>query len=119
MFFGPEGEDDFAVLDWQVSAVGIGVYDVVYFMAGSVPTDLRRQIEREIVEEYHAVLCETGVAGFTFEECWRLYREIALLGLVVPVVAAGALDSDDERSTRLVEVGLRRTLANIEDLEAA
>ena len=119
MFFGPEGDDDFAVLDWQVSAVGTGVYDVVYFMAGSVPTDLRRQIEREIVEEYHAVLCETGVTGFTFEECWRLYREIALLGLVVPVVAAGALDSDDERSTRLVEVGLRRTLANIEDLEAA
>ena len=46
MFFGPDGSDDFAVIDWQVSGIGSGLYDVASFMSDSVSTETRRKIER-------------------------------------------------------------------------
>ena len=65
MFFGPDGSDDFAVIDWQVSGIGSGLYDVASFMSDSVSTETRRKIERETLREYHDVLCSAGVKEFS------------------------------------------------------
>ena len=46
MFFGSGDQDDFAVVDWQVSGVSSGLSDLAYFLGGSVSTELRREIER-------------------------------------------------------------------------
>ena len=73
MFFGEK--EDFAVIDWQVSGVQSSLYDVAYFLATSVSSDVRRQVEREALKEYHDVVRGMGVRDFTFEECWRLYRD--------------------------------------------
>ena len=120
MFFGGAGADDFTVIDWQTSGlIGNGVYDVAYFMVSSVPTEVRRRIEREALEEYHGILCSMGARDFTFEDCWRHYRQ-NILGMLVPgVCAGGALDMSHERIRALGETMLRRTLAAIEDLDAA
>ena len=120
MFFGGAGTDDFTVIDWQTSGlIGNGVYDVAYFMVSSVPTEVRRRIEREVLEEYHDVVCSTGATDFTFEDCWRSYRQ-NILGMLVPAVCAGgALDMSNERIRTLGEAMLKRTLAAIEDQDAA
>ena len=120
MFFGGAGTDDFAVIDWQTSGlIGNGVYDVAYFMVSSVPTEVRRRIEREALEEYHGILCSMGVKDLTLEECWHRYRQ-NILGMLAPVVCAGgALDMSHQRIRALGEVMLQRTLAAIEDLDAA
>ncbi|MYJ73334.1 MAG: phosphotransferase [Rhodospirillaceae bacterium] len=36
MFFGAGGGDDFAIIDWQASGLGCGLYDVAYFLGGGV-----------------------------------------------------------------------------------
>ena len=120
MFFGGAGTDDFTVIDWQTSGlIGNGVYDVAYFMVSSVPTEVRRRVEREAVEEYHGILCSMGAKDITFEECWHSYRQ-NILGMLVPgICAGGALDMSHERIRTLGEAMLRRTLAAIEDLDAA
>ena len=120
MFFGEGGADDFTVIDWQTAGlIGDGLYDVAYFMAGSVPTEVRREIEHDVLREYHSVLCEMGVKGFAFEECWRRYRR-NMLGMLLPgVCACGSLELGDERIRALCTTMLRRTLAAIEDLDAA
>ena len=120
MFFGEGDAGDFTVIDWQATGlVGDGLYDVAYSMTSSVSTEVRRGIEREALKEYHDVLCETGVRDFTFEQCWRHYRR-NMLGMLVPsVCAGGGLDMGNERIRRLGETMLRRTLAAIEDLDAA
>ena len=117
MFFG--ADDAFAVVDWQASGLGGGLYDVAYFLGGSVRTEVRREIEREALEEYTEIVRSTGAPGFTFDECWRLYRSNMLGRLLVPILAGGGLELSAERSRRVVESGLRRTLAAIEDLGAA
>ena len=120
MFFGGAGADNFTVIDWQTSGlIGNGVYDVAYFMVSSVPTEVRRHIEREAVEEYHGILCSMGAEDFTLEDCWHRYRQ-NILGMLMPgICAGGALEMSHERIHALGEAMLRRTLAAIEDLDAA
>ncbi len=109
---------DVAVIDWQVSALSTPLYDAAYFLGSSVTTDVRRQIERQALEEYTDIICDMGVQGFTFEECWRLYREGMLGCLLTAVLMCGGLDLGSDRGRQLAEVGLQRTLTAIEDLDA-
>ena len=120
LFFGA-GDDDVALIDWQVSGLACGLYDVAYFLGASVTTEVRREIERDALREYTDIVVETarGAQGFTFDECWRLYRSHMLGRLLISIIVCGGLDVSAERTRALAESGLRRTLAAIEDLEAA
>ena len=71
-----------------------------------------------MLEEYTDIISDMGVEGFTFEECWRLYREHSLANLLVMVFACGGLALSDEGGRQMMEVGLQRSLATIEDLDA-
>lgn len=120
LFFGGGGDDDgVTVIDWQVSGLSSGLYDVGYFLAGNLTTPIRRQIEREAVEEYYDIVCRYGATDFPFDECWRLYRRNTLAALLTSVIVCGGLDLDDDRSRHLAEIGLKRSLAAIEDLDVA
>jgi len=119
MFFGTGESDAFTVIDWQAAGmIGNGLYDVAYFMVTSVPTEVRRRIERTALEEYHSIVCSMGAKDFTFEECWRRYRQ-NMLGMLVPCICAcGGLDMTNQRVRMLGETMVQRTLAAIEDLDA-
>ncbi len=119
MFFDAGAGSDAAVVDWQVSGLGNGLYDVAYFMGGSVPTDIRREIERDLLAEYAEIVRGMGARDFTFDYCWRLYRQNMLACFLIMIIVCGGLDLDDARMRRLVETGMRRTLAAMEDLDAA
>ena len=116
LFFG-DG-DEVAMIDWQVSGIGCGLYDVAYFLGGSVSTEVRREIERDALAEYTDIVRSMGAQDFTFEECWRLYRSYILGRLLISIFVCGGLDVSDEQGRRLAESALRRTLAAIEDLDA-
>ena len=118
MFFGADESDDFAVVDWQVCGVRSGLYDVAYFLSSSVPVDVRREIEAEAVAEYHDIVRSMGTTNFTLEECWRSYRQNMLGCFQTLVIAGGQLDLSAERSRRLAEAFVTRTLTAIDDLDA-
>jgi hypothetical protein len=118
MFFGADGSNDFAVVDWQVCGVRSGLYDVAYFLSSSVPVEVRREVEAEAVGEYHRVLLSRGVHDFTLEECRRSYRQNMLGCFQTPIIAGGQLDFSDARGRQLADVFLTRTLTAIDDLDA-
>lgn len=118
IFFAADGGDEIAIIDWQVSGLRSPLFDVAYFLVGSVTTEVRRRIEREVLEEYTEIIGEMGVKGFTFEACWRLYREHSLGNLLVMVLACGGLALEDEGRRKVVEVGLQRVLTAVEDLDS-
>ncbi len=118
MFFDSEAEDGFAVIDWQVSGSGCGLYDVSYFMSTSVSIDTRRRVEREVLEEYHDIVCRLGVKNYTFEDCWRSYRQNMLSSYMTCVLGCGSFDvSSDPRRFEASAAVLSRAIAAIEDLE--
>ena len=116
MFLGPEGSDDFAVVDWQVCGVRSGLYDLAYFLSSSVPVDVRREIEAEAVAKYHDIIRSMGAKDFTHEECWRSYRQNMLGCFQTLVIAGGRLDLTAARSRQLADAFVTRTLTAIDDL---
>lgn len=120
MFFGYDRANDFRIIDWQTAGlIGDGLYDVAYFMVSSVPVDVRRKTEREVLQEYHDVLCDLGVTEFPFDECWNRYRR-NMLGMLLPCVCAcGGLDMGNDRIRNLGATMIRRALTAIEDLDSA
>ena len=120
LLFGTNG-DDFAAVDWQTSKLSSGLYDVAYFLVGSVPAKVRRAIERDILEEYHGIVCSTrgeNANEFTFAECWQLYRKYVGVSIFVNAMLIGRLPLGSARGRQLAEVVLERSLAAMEDLEA-
>ena len=129
MFFRPEvGVDagagaaagaDFAVVDWQGCGLGAGLYDVAYFLGTNVVPGDRRRIERAALGEYHDIVCRLGARDFTFDDCWRSYRQNMLSVLMPCILACGGLDLGDQRLHDLARSGLERALAAMEDLDVA
>ena len=113
-----EGQEEVALIDWQVSGLSTPLYDVAYFLGSSVTNEIRRRVEHAALAEYTEIIGNMGVEGFTFDQCWRLYRECTLGRLLAAVLVCGGLDLGDDRGREMAEVGLQRTLAAIEDLDA-
>jgi aminoglycoside/choline kinase family phosphotransferase len=119
LFFGaPEGGDPLAVIDWQISSRGRGVFDVAYFTAGTLPPADRKAKETDLLRMYHRILTENGVQGYDFDQCWADYRLSVLFCLIYSVIAMGSLDLANERGVALFTTILKRTLAAITDLDA-
>jgi hypothetical protein len=65
-------------LDWACVYRCPGTRDVSYFLANSVPAELRRAEERDLLERYRATLEQAGVAPPSFETLWRQHcRHVA------------------------------------------
>jgi len=116
MLFGATGSTQpLAVVDWQRSGRERGPSDLAYFMAGSLPTDVRRAIETRILETYYGALTDHGVGDYSLAECRRDYRLGMLNSLYVAVRAGALLDLSSPRGQELFDVIVSRCLAALED----
>ena len=117
LFFGDDdGLDPMMVIDWQGCLRSKGVRDVAYFLTQSVPTDVRREHERELLERWHATLVEGGVEDYPFDTAWEDYRRAVLCVWIPVVVIAGTLDSSNERARAWMTKMVERCAAAIDDL---
>ena len=116
-FFDNKG-DVFTAIDWQGSGIGSGLYDVAYFLATSVTIENRRRIECSALKEYHAIVCRLGAKEFSFEDCWRGYRQNMLTAFMSCILGCGGAKLDDRRQVELATELMRRILAALEDLDA-
>lgn len=114
LFFG---DDDVAMLDWQITGAGRGPYDLAYFLSQSlIPTE-RKQAEHDLVLAYHQALIDGGVTGYSFDDCWEDYRLATLFVSVYPL-NAGSVDLVNARAVALFRMMLERSVAAILDLDA-
>jgi hypothetical protein len=102
LMYGPSlGDDNFALLDWQISGRGGALYDVAYLICNSVPTAYRQEAERDLLRQYHQALMSHGVENYSFDECWEAYRAAVMCGLFVAVFTSGGMDLGNERGVEL------------------
>ena len=120
LFFAtPQGGDPLAVIDWQISYRGRGVFDLAYFMSTNLHPHERKAREMEVLKTYRRILTENGVCGYEFDQCLYEYRVATLFCLIYPVISGGTYDLANERGVALVSAMLDRTVAAIGDLDAA
>jgi len=74
-------------LDWAMVSCAPGMRDVAYFLGGSVPTELRRACERDLVARYCKQL-HAGGATLEPGEAWRQYRLNLLTAWIAAVITA-------------------------------
>jgi hypothetical protein len=80
------------VVDWQGLRVGRPLNDVALCLAGGLAPAVRREVEEDVLREYHAALEAAGVTDFGWDRCWYEYRRAAFAGLGLTIVAAVAVE---------------------------
>jgi aminoglycoside phosphotransferase (APT) family kinase protein len=99
-------------LDWAMVSSAPGMRDVAYFLGNSVPTELRRARERELIGRYCERLRRSGV-GLDLDAAWEQYR-LQLITAWIAAVVTTAMGS----SWQPIEIGMaatQRANAAIED----
>jgi hypothetical protein len=105
------------IIDWQTPMESCCMADVAYFIAGSLDIDSRRAQEHELVEHYRQCLNSKDVT-LTQDECWQLYREFSLHGLLITILGA-MFSQAGERSDQMFLVMIQRHLQHAVDMSAA
>ena len=102
MFFDSENsENPIITFDWGSPNVGGGVVDVAYLLAGSLKIDLRRKIEKEMINLYLKRLEEKGITGVDFDYMWNFYLRSLMVYAWLPPVGFTQLDRSDPRAIKL------------------
>lgn len=117
LLFDPRDDTVRGVVDWQTCTVGLGAFDVAYFIgAGLVPEDRRRE-EGGLVRRYHRGLTTAGAPGYSWEQCWETYRLGTFAGLVM-AVGASMLVERTARGDEMFMTMARRHSRHALDLDA-
>ena len=118
LFFGVDaGDAPVTALDWQITSLSRGAYDMGYFLSQSLATETRRSCEADLLDRYAQRLAEHGI-DYPANELHRDYRLTTAWCFTYPVIGAGQFDIANDR-----QVELLRTMANgaaraIEDHDA-
>jgi hypothetical protein len=93
------------------------MYDVAYFLGGSVPTDRRRATERGLVARYAGTMRELGVDVPSDDEVFDHYRRAVLMAMTVGALLMGQLDlTVNQRAVDLANVAVERIYTTGRDL---
>lgn len=114
MLFDPD-RTRVTVVDWQTMGVGLPARDLAYFTATSLDPEVRSQIEKDLVADYHRALSGYDVTDYDFDTCWRDYR----LGVVqAPLITALGLAfaSSTERGDEMILIMLSRGCRAVREL---
>jgi hypothetical protein len=89
------GEDELWVVDWQVPGWSTPGFDIAYLIGTSFDPEVRRSVERRLVERHGDSLQATGV-DWDRERAWVDYLRMAPAVLAVNVSAAGMAKVEGE-----------------------
>ena len=113
MFF--QDGDQVLALDWQIATRGVGGFDLGYFITQSLTVECRREHQAALLDLYRETLAEAGI-DYPRERLYDDYRRSALLCLIYPVQAGGAVELVNERAVALISEMARRVVTAIHDL---
>jgi hypothetical protein len=103
LFFDAGSDDPVVVIDWQGIGRGPGIYDLCYFLGGSLTVEDRRNHEASLVQAYHDRLVQRGVTDYSFEQLWHDYRFGHLTSCSTAVLVGATFDLANERGRALVD----------------
>lgn len=119
MFFGDHASGrPLIVFDWQSPNRGWGAYDLAYFITGSFSIEDRRRYEDGLIAEYHQLLREGGVTGYSLEQLIADYRACLVVMTGIFIINGATLPTTNQRAIELFEQILGRFVAAIDDRDA-
>ncbi|MEY4360896.1 MAG: hypothetical protein RL391_202 [Actinomycetota bacterium] len=111
LFGGSAGADAVTMIDFQLCTRHMGPWDVANLLGGSLPPEVRKEHEMDLLRGYFDKLVALGVTGYTMERCYLDYRR-SLLQMCTAQVITSDLQGGNERGEILLEnLHLRPVLA--------
>ena len=104
------------VVDWQTVSLRNPVADISYLLGTSVAPDVRRDVEHDIVADYHSRLVDLGVTNYSLETCFEHYRAQSLHALILTVLGS-MLTGQTPRGDEMFMAMLHRSSQQISDLD--
>jgi hypothetical protein len=119
LVFGPPEEGvPFAVLDWRLMRCGRGVRDAAYFLNENLPIEDRRSVEIGLLRDYHRILTDNNVRGYSFEQCLHDYKLSLLQRFRALVFTIAIMPFSNDAIQMHVDILLPRNIAAILDHNA-
>ncbi|HZZ46561.1 MAG TPA: phosphotransferase [Pseudonocardia sp.] len=116
LFEQVDGATRAVLIDWQVTGLRNPMYDVGYFLSGSISIDDRRAHEDALLEHYLREFA-TVRAGYSRADALHDYRTQVLSGLVITTAAISVLPDNDAVNTLILAL-LERNCAAVRDWDA-
>ena len=113
LFEQRDGRTGAVLIDWQVTGLRNPMFDVGYFLSGSVSVADRREHERRLIDEYLRTFA-TVYPGYDEDEALADYRSQLLSGLMTTVAAIAVLPDNDAVNNLIVAL-LERNCATAID----
>ena len=111
-------EQPVIVYDWALAIVWRGVADISFLLGTSVDTDLRRNIEKDLIQQYYSRLIECGVKRYSFDECSTDYLKGYLYFTTNPLALFSLGDRSSARGNQRAIQGIERWFSAIIDNDA-
>jgi len=110
ILFGVDEDGTYAaVVDWQTVGTGPGIADVSYFIGAGLVPELRREVERDLVERYVTLLAATGIDTDP-DDMWDAYRLTCPAGLVMAVFASTVVAPGERSDDMFLAMAERHAL---------
>ncbi|HAP78036.1 MAG TPA: hypothetical protein DCR14_18380 [Acidimicrobiaceae bacterium] len=106
MFESPAGGYPVAAVDWQTPGQGPASADVSYFMGAGPLPEVRREIERGLVDDYLGALAGYGVHT-DGDEFFRHYARDAYGGVIMAVVASQIVGASERSEAMFAAMATR------------
>lgn len=104
------------VVDWQTANHGFAMWDLAYLIGGSFEPSVRASVERDLLRDYRDRMATAGV-DYDADTCWSDYRNGALWGVVMSVIAT-ILAAETERGNEMLTVMAARHGRHALDLDS-
>jgi hypothetical protein len=118
MFFGADGT--FGLIDWQMAMRAPSTTDLVYFIGTNLPTEMRREMQDELIQRYVDGLEQGGVPK-EWANVDKIVRGLTE-GVLFYCTSFGAsiltFDPANERGAALMDSLVRRAFSAADDLSA-
>ena len=109
--------DEVVVLDFQMSSIASGLLDFAYFVAQSIPKQIRKERFDDLLDAYLAELKANGVL-IDRDVALERYRRALVFGIMWPLGLMGGYDTLDPRGRELADTMLERHLSAVADCDA-
>jgi thiamine kinase-like enzyme len=104
------------VVDWQTVNNGFAMWDLAYMIGGSFEPATRAVVEQELLADYRQRMAAAGVP-YNADTCWRDYRNGALWGVVMSVIAT-ILAAETDRGNDMLTLMAARAGRHALDLDS-
>jgi Ecdysteroid kinase-like family len=109
--------DGLTLIDFQTVCQHSGMVDVSYLFSQSLPLEVRRGHEQQLLHRYIDGLTRAGVTDYGLAQATEQYRIGILFNLVWACLMHGQLAGLDARGRALVDAMLTRAFSAIDDNE--